>query len=76
MATSEMSQSAQLDNWFTYHDASPDQVTKYQSIRAAARALAEAILINAPSSADRSDAIRKVREAVMVANAAIACGGW
>jgi len=76
MSTAGASSHSQLDNWFTYHDASPHQVTQYNSIRAAARALAEAILINAPPSADRSDAIRKVREAVMTANAAIACGGW
>jgi hypothetical protein len=64
-----------LDNWFTYHSPSPDQLPKYQSIREAGLVLATAILNAAPASADQTAAIRKVREAVMTANAAIACGG-
>lgn len=64
---------AQLDNWFTYHSPSSDQLPKYQAIREAGRILAEAIVANAPDSADRTAAVRKVREAVMTANQAIAC---
>lgn len=64
-----------LDTWFTYHSPSPEQLPKYTAIRAAAKVLAEKILENVPSSADQSDAIRKVREAVMTANAGIACDG-
>ena len=37
------------------------------------RAFAETVLVCAPPSADQSAAIRKIREAVMTANAAIAC---
>jgi len=37
--------------------------------------LALVILEHTPPSADQSAAIRKVREAVMTANASIACGG-
>jgi hypothetical protein len=33
------------------------------------------IVAQTPESADQSVAVRKVREAVMAANAAIACGG-
>lgn len=62
-----------LDNWFTYHSPSPEQIPKYQAIREAAKNLAEVILNNTPSSADQSAAIRLVREASMTANAAIAC---
>lgn len=65
----------QLQNWFTYHAPSEEQIPKYQAIRQAALALAETIVDNTPESADQSDAIRKVREAVMTANASIACGG-
>ena len=65
----------QLENWFTYHSPTPDQLPKYQAIREAGKALASVILANTPSSADQTDAIRKVREACMTANASIACGG-
>jgi len=64
-----------LDNWFTYHSPSPEQIPYYQAVRDAGRKLAEAILENTPLSADQTAAIRHVREAVMTANAAIACDG-
>ena len=64
-----------LNNWFVYHEATVDQVIQYQAIRQKAKDLATTILANCPLSADRTDAIRKVREAVMIANASIACGG-
>ena len=64
-----------LENWFTYHTPSEGQLPKYARIRSAGLALAEAIMFEAPASADQTAAIRKVREAVMTANAAIACGG-
>jgi len=65
-----------LRNWFTYHDTNdPGTIFKYKAIRDAGHALAVVILNNTPASADQSDAIRKVREAVFVANAAIACEG-
>ena len=64
-----------LDTWFAYHEATVDQVVAYQAIHQKAKELAATILANCPQSADRTDAIRKVREAVMVANASIACGG-
>jgi hypothetical protein len=64
-----------LENWFTYHSPTPEQLPKYQAIREAAKAFATVIVDNTPSSADQTAAIRKVREATMTANAAIACGG-
>lgn len=64
---------AELDNWFIYHSPTPDQLPKYTAIRSAGKVLAETILANTPPSADQSAAIRHVREAVMTANAAIAC---
>lgn len=63
----------QLESWFTYHSATEEQVAQYQAIRNAAKSLASAIVANCPPSADTTAAIRKVREAVMTANAAIAC---
>jgi hypothetical protein len=63
-----------LENWFTYHD-DPTAAPKYASINAAALALAKVVRDNCPPSADRTAAIRQIREARMTANAAIACGG-
>src|SRR5690242_18333210 len=64
-----------LINWFTYHAPTQEQLPKYQAIRDAGLNLARAIVENSPPSADQTAAVRKVREACMTANAAIACGG-
>lgn len=64
-----------LLNWFTYHAPSPEQIPAYEEIRAAGLEFAKTILRLTPPSADQSSAIRKIREAVMTANAAIACQG-
>jgi hypothetical protein len=64
-----------LEDWFTYHPPREHQVCHYQAIRDAGLDFARAILANTPAGADQSAAIRKVREAVMTANAAIACDG-
>ena len=64
-----------LQNWFTYHSPTVDQIPKYQAIRDGGLALATAINENVPDCADKSAAIRKVREACMTANAGLACGG-
>lgn len=64
-----------IDHWFTYHAPSPDQIPRYQAIRDAAKGLAAIILQNTPASADQTAALRKLRESVMTANAAIALGG-
>lgn len=65
----------QLKNWFTYHAPGPGDQEAYVEIREAGLALARAIVKNSPPSADQTAAIRKVREAVMTANQARACGG-
>lgn len=65
----------QLDNWFTYHAPTPAQLTAYGSIRSAAREFATVINDHVPNGADKSAAIRKLRECVFTANAAIACEG-
>ena len=57
---------------FTYHPPTGDQPQRYENIRAGARALAHIIAQNTPAGADQSAAIRKLRECVMTANAAIA----
>jgi len=65
----------QLENWFTYHSPTPEQLPKYLSIREAGKNLAEVIVNNSPSSADQTASIRLIREAIMTANASIACNG-
>lgn len=66
----------QIDNWFTHHPPKDvATVEKYNLIRTYGRGLALLILAQTPPGADQTAAIRKVREAVMTANAAIACEG-
>lgn len=64
-----------LDDLFTYHAPTPDQVEHYTALRDAARTFAGVIVRHTPPSADQSAAMRKLRECVMTANAAIALGG-
>jgi hypothetical protein len=61
-----------IEEMFTYQPPVGDQVQRYQRIRDAAKQLALVILDATPGGADQAAAIRKVREAVMTANAAIA----
>ena len=61
-----------IEELFRYHDPKPGQTERYQNIRAAAKVLAVTILENCPDCADRSAALRQVREAMMTANASIA----
>lgn len=63
-----------IDNWFIYHPPDLGQIPRYSKIREKAHELAMIILENTPSNADQTAAIRKLRECVMTANAAIACG--
>lgn len=64
-----------LDDVFTYH--APDEVDllAYGRIRKSAKDLVRTIVQNTERCADQTAAIRKVREAVMTANAARALKG-
>ncbi|HMF74290.1 MAG TPA: hypothetical protein VK604_01380 [Bryobacteraceae bacterium] len=65
-----------LNHIFSYHaPTGPEQLAKYQTLRDAAKAFAQAIIDNTPACADQTAAVRHVREAVMTANAAIALDG-
>lgn len=76
----------QLSNWFSYHAPAttanvetregfiPPQEA-YERIREAGLVFATVVRDLTPSSADQTAAIRKIREAVFTANAAIACEG-
>lgn len=63
-----------LETVFTYHKPKEDQLPRYEEIRNAGRHFAEVLIQCCPAGPDLSAAIRKVREAVMTANAAIALG--
>jgi len=62
-----------LDNWFTYHPPTQEQVPVFMALRDAGHQFAETIMTLVPNSPDRTVAIRHVRDAVMAANASLAC---
>lgn len=64
-----------LAELFTYHPPTDEQIPKYAAINQAAKNFAEVILQNCPASADRSAAIRLIRDARMTANASVALNG-
>ncbi len=65
-----------LNNWFTHHAPGNDmEIERYKRVREAGRTFAKVILAETPGCADQTVAIRRVREAVMIANSAIACYG-
>jgi hypothetical protein len=64
-----------VDDVFSYHAPTPDQIPKYEAIRAAAKQFAQVLLDNTPACADQQAALRLLREAVMTANAAVALQG-
>jgi hypothetical protein len=61
-------------NWFTYHKPHGNQADRYERLRAAGLLMANNVILLCPPGADRTAALRKLRECVMTANAAIACG--
>jgi len=61
-----------IERIFTYHAPKPDQLPRYERIRAKAREFAELILADSPPSREQSMALSHVQEAVMCTNAAIA----
>lgn len=63
---------AEINNLFTHHAPKDDQIERYKIVRDAGQMLAFVINKAAPNSAEKTLAIRKVQEAVMWANAAIA----
>ncbi len=66
---------ANVDDVFSYHRPTEEQLPKYEAVRGAAKVFAHVLLQNTPTCADQQAALRHVREAVMTANAAIALQG-
>ena len=62
-----------IENWFKYHAPSREQVSRYTVLREVAKNFAEVINEECPDSCEKDLAMDKLREAVMWANAAIAC---
>jgi hypothetical protein len=68
-----MASQSEINNWFMYHAPTPEQLVAYNDIRQAAKIYAETVNKHVPDSADKTVAIRKIRESVMSANLAVAC---
>jgi hypothetical protein len=62
----------QLDKIFTYHPPKNDQAARYQKIRKSAILFACDLVDLSPESSEQIQALNKIQEAVMWANAAIA----
>lgn len=64
-----------LNHVFSYHSPTHEQLPHYEAIRDEAKRFAQCVLDHCPRSADRTAALRKLREVVMTANASIALDG-
>lgn len=64
-----------IDIMFTHSAPNAEEIESYKEIRSKAKELARIIDQRTPKCADQSAAIRKLRECVMTANAAIALKG-
>lgn len=62
-----------INNWFTYHQPTQTQLIKYFDLRNQAKAFAEMFDRSVPDCADKTAAMRHLRETVMAMNLAIAC---
>jgi hypothetical protein len=60
---------------FSHHAPTPDKLAHYDALHAGAKRFAEIILANTPACSDQSAALRLLREAAMMANAAVALDG-
>jgi hypothetical protein len=63
----------ELDNWFTYHPPQPEQLSVYRGLREWAMGFAQAFNDVAPECADKTAAMRKLRDTLMAMNLTIAC---
>ncbi len=60
---------------FTHHAATPEKLAHYDAIHAGAKRFAEVLLAHVPPCSDRAAALRLLREASMVACAAVSLDG-
>ncbi len=64
-----------VEDVVNYHKPSEDELAQIGALRSGAAHFIRTIVLNAPPCADTTAAIRKVREALMTANAAIVLRG-
>jgi hypothetical protein len=62
-----------INNWFTYHAPTPEKVKVYADIRDKGKELAELFNNSVPDCADKTAAVRELRNTIMAMNLAIAC---
>lgn len=60
---------------FSHHHATPEKLAHYEALHAAAKQFAEVVLEHVPACSDRAAALRLLREASMMACAAVALDG-
>jgi hypothetical protein len=60
---------------FSHHHATPDKLAHYEAIHAGAKHFAEVLLEHVPACTDRATALRLLREASMMACAAVSLEG-
>jgi hypothetical protein len=60
---------------FAHHAATPEKLAHYDAIHTGAKAFAQVLLSHTPTSGDQSAALRLLREATMMACAAVALDG-
>lgn len=63
------------DYVFSHHPATPQKLADYEALHVGARAFAEVILAHVPACSDRAAALRLLREASMLACAAVTLEG-
>ena len=60
---------------FSHHHAAPEKLAHYEAIHAGAKEFAKVLLAHAPACSDRNAALRLLREASMMACAAVSLEG-
>jgi hypothetical protein len=63
------------DYVFSHHHATPEKLAHFAAIHAGARQFAQVLLDHVPESADRVETLRLLREASMLACAAVTLEG-
>lgn len=60
-----------IERWFRYYEPVGNQAQRYREIREGARDLADLIVVAVPPCAERTDALRRLREVLWYATAGI-----
>jgi len=63
------------DYVFSHHSATPDKLARYEAIHNGAKRFAEVVLEHVPECSDRTAVLQLLREASMLACAAVSLDG-